>query len=398
MFNRIDTGLRGRIGKDVKTIRTKALSTVLVLGLALGGATAITATTSVVMTPEAQAFGLSDIGGAIKKVGGAVKGAAKTVAKDIKNTSKIVGGEVKEIGKEMGRFGKEFGQDVGGDIKRAGKAVGRGTKWVGKRVGGSVKLMGDDIAIGFNYLRDKVPCPYNGRKCSLKRTGVDREVGYDPSAQPGRGSRGIAKRLRVDSKLPPPRRSGTVPPRRPTAPVPKPKPVSGNHDEARMPPARSSERRLHAGCHPWQNMCSRPKTPRRKDPGPIGKRPRGEAKLPPARGGKPVRKVQGITKENLKPKAGRTQASKRPVMRDRSVWGRPVGTSQKPDVRRKTAPTGSKRKSSLRIQRRSKASGAKRHMLSRDRRTGRAMKTSDRRQRSVSSKRMNRNMSRRSRR
>jgi len=244
---------------------------------------------SAATAPPAQALGLGDIAGAAKKIGGAVKGAAKTVAKDVKNTSKIIGENAKDWGTSVGA---------------AAKDVGRGTRWVGKRVGGSVRMMREDAIIAGKYLGGKL----FDLGIELNRPGVAISPGYRP--QPGKGSSFANKRLS---------RSGQVP-AKPTKTL-----------NRRLSPALNQRFSGGFNCeHHGRPQCTTLKEPRRKSPVNVGKRPRGESKLPPPR------------TRDRKVTPSRVKASKRPIARDRSVWGRPVGTKVKRNNRNTVAKRGSK--------------------------------------------------------
>lgn len=114
--------------------RARSISTRLVVALPLAFAAAgpITITASIVDAPPAIAWGLSDIGKAAKKVGGAVKGAAKSVAKDAKNSAQIVGRKAKKVGKGAASNARDFGGALKRDAKRIGSTVKGGAAAVAR--------------------------------------------------------------------------------------------------------------------------------------------------------------------------------------------------------------------------------------------------------------------------
>ena len=390
---------RGRIGKTCKTVRSNLVRSVFVIGLALGGAMATASTT---LVPEAQAFGFSDITGAVKKVGGAVKGAAKTVARDVKNTSKIVRKNAKDWGtsvsagvKDIGRGAKNVGKKVGAGAKDwstsvgAGvKDLGRGAKKVAKKVGAGAKDWGTSVGAGIKDLGRGAK--WVGKKaldcfgaCEIKEPIFVDKPGYEP--QPGRLKAGKRKsadqvnRLRRDTKLPP-RRSKRDANGKPVLPMP------GGHQprrQAKLPPPRNTNR---AGLS------------KRKTQGSFTKGVTGTTKLLPRRGGKPTRKVIGMTKENLGINPGRLQKSKRPKLRDRSVQGRPLGNAAKRGQRKGVRKQTSKRKASLRIQRQRKSISSSRRKMTRDRQMSRRARPDDRRRKSSDFTNRKRRMMKRSRR
>lgn len=111
----------------------KSNGSLLALAITLGIAGTISVSGSAIINQPAHAFGFADIVKGAKKVGGAINGAAKSVAKPI----------IKP-GQEITKFGKLIGQDIknaGKQIKASGKLVGARAKEGAstlKKVGGYV--------------------------------------------------------------------------------------------------------------------------------------------------------------------------------------------------------------------------------------------------------------------
>lgn len=93
----------------------------MALSLAVGGAGAITATTAITAPTEAQAFGLGDIGGAIKKgvskAGGAVKKGVGTVGRGIQKGGKALDSATRKAAKTVGKGVEKAGKTIGGGVK-----------------------------------------------------------------------------------------------------------------------------------------------------------------------------------------------------------------------------------------------------------------------------------------
>jgi len=266
----------------MKRITSTLRALTLVLPLSLAAAGAITVTSGVALSPQAQAFGLSDITDAAKGVAKEAKRAAtdfgKTVARDVKRAGKAVGRGVKGTVKEAGRAGKDFGKTVGRDVVRAGKAIGRGIKKLG---------------LGHELNRPGVPLA------------PKRPVGKLPPSRldaMNRTTHQTAKRnsTKAATSALPPARGSSLPAGDTALPPARGVSASASSDGSKLPPPRRTNERV---------------TVRRK--------------------------VQGITEEDVKPsnggckamhcKPGRHNAGD--VPRDKSVWGNPVG-KRKHDVAR----------------------------------------------------------------
>lgn len=279
----------------MKTTTSMLKTLAVALPLSLAAAGVITITAGVASAPPAQAFGWSD-------VTGAVSGIAKEAKRAAKDFGKTVGRDVKRAGKAVGRGAKAVGRGAKDWATSAGagvKDIAKGGKWVGERIGGGAKLMADDVRTGvavigkggrkagkviWNGVRDCLPSG-----CDLDRPGVPLDRVQPSSKLPpsrlstsnrmftGSSVRTLAGRKAGASKLPPARA------------------VSLPSGDSALPPARGSSAAAS-----------------------------GESRLPPPR----RRKVQGITKEDLGIKE-----TKGSLPRDKSVWGRPVGKG-KHDVAR----------------------------------------------------------------
>jgi len=102
-------------------MQRKLMGLFMALSLTMGGAGVITGTTALTSATEAQAFGLSDIGGAIKKGAKAVGGAAK-------NGVKAVGRGIEKGGGALDNATRKAAKKVGRGVEKAGKTIGRGAK------------------------------------------------------------------------------------------------------------------------------------------------------------------------------------------------------------------------------------------------------------------------------
>lgn len=102
-------------------MQRKLMGLVMALSLTMGGAGVITGTTALTSAPEAQAFGLGDIGGAIKKGAKKVGGAAKKGVK-------AVGRGIEKGGGKLDSATRKAAKKVGRGVEKAGKTIGRGAK------------------------------------------------------------------------------------------------------------------------------------------------------------------------------------------------------------------------------------------------------------------------------
>ncbi len=102
-------------------MQRKLMGLFMALSLTMGGAGVITGTTALTSATEAQAFGLGDIGGAIKKGAKAVGGAAKKGVK-------AVGRGIEKGGGALDNATRKAAKKVGRGVEKAGKTIGRGAK------------------------------------------------------------------------------------------------------------------------------------------------------------------------------------------------------------------------------------------------------------------------------
>lgn len=102
-------------------MQRKLTGLVMALSLTMGGAGVITGTTAMITSHEAQAFGLSDIGGAIKKGAKKAGGAAKKGVK-------AVGRGIEKGGSKLDSATRKGAKTVGRGVAKAGKTIGRGAK------------------------------------------------------------------------------------------------------------------------------------------------------------------------------------------------------------------------------------------------------------------------------
>lgn len=346
---------------------------VVALPLAFGVAGTATVATTLLAQP-AHAFGLSDITGAVKKVGSKVKAAAKTVGKDIKNTSKIVGGKVKSAAKTVGKDIKNTSKIVGRNAKdwatsvgAAGKDIGRAGKWVGVRIYGGAKLMGDDLKIAGKWAPNLIPCPLNGSKCHFNKKGAPVKGTYKPA--PGRWGATTRTASGAASKSTGRRRGYCIPMpgrrcarRRPERRLPPPRTRKGDFSATASTVSRADRLR---GRRPARNVAaarrratSRAMPPARRRVGTVGAKVRTKerAKSRITRHRRNSRAMPRVrrTKRAVQPARKRSHVQSSGVARDRSVYGRRLKRKRSFDRGRDRGRNFSKRvsrRNGLRIQR-----------------------------------------------
>jgi len=291
---------RTRLNRVLKNVTLATVITTGSIGMA-----------STMAVPDAQAFGLSDIKKAAKKAGGAIKKGAKKTGNVAKKVGKVAVPVAKIVAipqrqaTNMGlkaiseavlkphaeftriaadALGKDFGQagedeikglyDKWMDIDQIAGAAGRAAKKAGKKVG--------KVIIGRNKIGGSLPRPDNSRMENAladyanRRGGLARMSGGKRILKPGvvKGGRFLDRRARLPLK-------GTA------------------HKTITR---RSSGQKFRTGVVRDGFFH-----------GVNGSRPIG---------GIQQRKVQGISRENLKP--GKRHSRREMIGRDKSVFGRPL--------------------------------------------------------------------------
>ena len=303
---------------------------VMALALVVSAAGVTTVTTSIATAPPAAAFGLGDIKKAAKKVGGAAKSAAKRVGKDAKNAGKIVGGGVKSAAKRVGKDAKNAGKIVGRNAKDWGTSAISGASKVGHAVNNGVNkvmkpVVKSPIAKG---LAKFGACWTSGlRNCGSSFNPPDANA--SPSAKPVNGPGGWGRPASRKPNWNGPDRKNPV-----TTRVNRKSPAIGfpknsiARDRSRIGRPTGAKKIGVVGDKTFR---------------PVGtKKPLGRDKSVWGRpvGTKKPNRVQGIRAKDLKRKQTR-----RPVTgRDKSVWGRPVGSKQRRNLSKlKIQPKKTKR-------------------------------------------------------
>lgn len=201
----------------------KGLATAL--AITIGAAGAITIPASLTTAPIAEAFGISDIGGAIKgagkKVGGAAKKAGKAVGGAAKKTGKAIGKGAKVVGKGVGKgvykFGeaeyvgwKHIGKWTGQGIKMGAGKVWDGTKWVGRQANKSAIVKGvvEDAKTSGKWIGRNTKKGAGKAWDGTKWVGRQAEKSdlvkgaINDAKKIGRGIKSVAGKLRATAKAP----------------------------------------------------------------------------------------------------------------------------------------------------------------------------------------------------
>lgn len=266
------------------------------LAITVGAAGALSVPASIAIAPPAEAFGLSDIGGAIKsagkKVGSAAKKAGKAVGKGAKKAGKAVGKGVKTGVKGVGTgvywFGymeyigwREIGKGVGRGAKWTAGKTWDGTKWVGRQANKSAIVRGvvqDGKAAGKWIGRNAkkgAGKTWDGTKWvgrQAKKSDIVKGVIND-AKKIGRGIKSVAGKLRA------------------TAPAPRENSISQSIRNKR---GLVSQKR-------FQTQIQRDRIIRGNRAKKFGNKRMTLGIVPNKRLPNPGRTVQGITKDNLKP-------------------------------------------------------------------------------------------------
>ncbi len=332
-----------------KTINNTVLRTALVLGITLGSAGAMTAISTPLTATDAQAFGLGDITGAVKKVGGAVKKGAEKV-----------GGAAKKGAKFVGKAGVSMGAHAGKTTVRAAQ----GARDISLHVAGRATVM-PAMVFTKGYLRASGQWNEETRQMmrDTERDWVDafdnagdkmdrgiRRVGQatgefvrtggvtsgeslsrEPSPEDKRRMQNGLRDLANGGGLNRPMKTGLA--------------KGGAFYNGRQGMASKSTKAVRSvgkatiglvGGKPVGNTMvdlgyNKNRKPAGRDRSVMG-RPVGQVKKPFLGKGTKA-PVRGITKENLRPSKGQTMKIALPkgqLGNDRSVWGRPVGGAKAP--------------------------------------------------------------------
>lgn len=341
----------------------KGLATAL--AITIGAAGAITIPASLTTAPTAEAFGLSDIGGAIKgagkKVGGAAKKAGKAVGRKAKTTGKAIGKGAKVVGKAIGKGAytvgemeyvgwKHIGKWTGEGIKKGAGKAWDGTKWVGKQANKSAVVRGvvEDAKKSGKWIGRNTKTgagkAWDGTKWvgrQAKKSDIVKGAIND-ARKVGRGIKSVAGKLRATAKVPPRVSSITQ--------------AIGSKRQAATRKAlqdRSNRKR-------FQTTLRRNTVGGRQQ---IRKLSRDKSLL------KPGRAVHGITKANLQPNRKANGFATRDVKRDRGNQRQRLQTHQS---RRKVSDSHRNRRSGMSKDRRAeiklKNEGGRNKQRSRNRR------------------------------
>lgn len=298
--------------KTSRSAKTSGLTnvlrtTTLALPLVFAAAGTITVTSAMMAPSEAQAFGLGDITGAAKKVGGAVKNGAKKVGSVAKKGAKVVG----KGGEAVGKVGLKAGKVAVGTAQAVRDQAAR----TAFQISGKPALL---ITEGIYRATGKWNEEERQRLRQLEKDGADwieKQV-RKMDRIPGKAARGVNHLIR--------NRGGVVIGE--SLPVPSQE-AKRKMEEGLLNHARGGglNRRMTTGIvkgKPIGNTMV--DLGYGKNTKPIGRdksvwgRPVGNVKLGVVKD-ESFRRPMGITKENLGLK------NKRPIARDKSVWGRPVG-------------------------------------------------------------------------
>lgn len=290
------------VGKTLRTI----FMALIVMTVSTSG---ITLATAPITATVVEAGILGKIKKGVKKAGGAVVKGAKRVGKDAKNSAKIVGGKIADGGKRIAKDAKNSAKLVGGGIKKraapmgyALQGAGSVLKDAGKGIGKGVKAVGKGIAHGvtcaakFNCYKFRPPSrkfPVNGPG------GWGRPGGTPPpfgGSTGGVAAKGKAGAIALKATRPEQTRPNKQPP------LGKPNNVP-SHQGSKLP-------------RPREGSYPRPRPPYGKYP-----TPREPAQL--------VRQKAHAVSATQKSQSARRGGATKQIGRDRSIKGRPLGTSRK---------------------------------------------------------------------
>ncbi|MFY0609889.1 MAG: hypothetical protein JXQ99_00070 [Hyphomicrobiaceae bacterium] len=250
-------------------------------------------------THEAQAWNpVKSVKKAAKKVGGAVKKGAKAV-----------GGAAKKVGKTAGRGAKAVAKGAG-KVAKGAAVVGCRAANPTARAGACKKAVNNAIRAGKNVGRAAANAAKRAGKGAVgaakavgrKAVNGAKTVGRAAKQAGKLGARKIARGARIVKKVG--------------------KAILEDRVRVGLPSSRNGVRRVRRG-RPTRQTARR--VPPRRKP--------ARAVPPPRR---PVQKPRPITSHDVKPSkpfcnskfrncSGRHHGKRRPIARDKSVWGRPVG-------------------------------------------------------------------------